>query len=417
MPILTISAVLVLTGLAFVYTRLFLSHKLLKAELAERIEELGNIKESMFNMLSQHDESTEKADAHSKLFTGVLNSIPHGIFWKTRKLTYLGCNKSFVKIAGLEEDQQITGKTDDDLPWKKEEANFLKKYDCKVMEEGIPLLDMEENHIAPTGDEVTLLTNRVPLKDSSGYIIGMLGVFSDITDRKTYEKQRMQSQKMESVGHLAAGVAHEINNPLGVILGFSQNVAKRIPPGDPLEMPLKSIEREAIRCKNLVQDLLTFSRVGKTGKEPVDVKETIEGALSVVASHCKVKNVDLSQEFVEVTKIIANKSNIQQIIVNLCNNAIDAMPAGGKLILRLRNAKDRGLDGIEIQVEDTGQGMSAEVQAKIFNPFFTTKEVGKGTGLGLSLVHEIVQKHNGKISVNSEAGKGTIFYVFLPLAS
>jgi signal transduction histidine kinase len=239
----------------------------------------------------------------------------------------------------------------------------------------------------------------------------------EIEERKRLEQMMLQAEKMSAIGQLAGGVAHEINNPLGVILGFAQNVVKRIQPGDPFEMPLKSIEREAVRCKNLVQDLLTFSRVGKTEKESVDLKESIEGALSLVLAQSKVKNVDLTREFSEVPRIMANKTQVQQIVINLCNNAMDAMPKGGKIFVRLQKANREGQEGIEIQVQDNGQGIPPEIQSKIFNPFFTTKEIGKGTGLGLSLVFEIVSKHNGKIFLDSEVGKGTTFHVFLPLTS
>ena len=203
---------------------------------------------------------------------------------------------------------------------------------------------------------------------------------------------------------------------MGVILGFSQNVVKRIQPGDPFEMPLRSIEREAVRCKNLVQDLLTFSRVGKSEKELIDLKETIEGAFSLVLAQSKVKNVDLIKEFSEVPRIMANRVQIQQIVINLSNNAIDAMPNGGKLFIRAHKGTMDSGGGVEIEVQDTGQGIPKDIQSKIFNPFFTTKEIGKGTGLGLSLVYEIVQKHSGKILLDSEVGKGTTFRVFLPLS-
>ena len=243
-----------------------------------------------------------------------------------------------------------------------------------------------------------------------------LDLKKEIEDRKRLENIVLQSEKMSAVGQLAAGVAHEINNPLGVILGFSQGVSRRIQPGDPLEMPLKSIEREAMRCKELVHNLLLFSRAGKTEKEEIDINETIESSLSLVMAQAKVKSAQLIKELdLDLPKLFANKSQIQQVIINLSNNAMDAMPDGGKLILRTKKSHFKGNEAIEIQVEDTGQGISKEIQSKIFEPFFTTKEVGKGTGLGLSLVFEIVQKHRGHIELISAIGKGTLFKVYLPI--
>ncbi len=238
----------------------------------------------------------------------------------------------------------------------------------------------------------------------------------EIADRKRLENAILQSEKMAAVGQLAGGVAHEINNPLGVILGFSQNMAKRIKPGDPFELSVKSIEREAIRCKNLVRDLLTFSRAGKTEMEILDLQETIEGALSLVLAQSKVKNVTLVKEIGDAPKILANRNQIQQVIVNLSNNAIDAMSKGGCLTIRTGKTKVENKAVAQIEIEDTGAGIPQDLVSKIFEPFFTTKEVGKGTGLGLSLVYEILQKHEGTIRVQSEVGKGTIFFITLPAA-
>jgi signal transduction histidine kinase len=181
-------------------------------------------------------------------------------------------------------------------------------------------------------------------------------------------------------------------------------------------MPLQSIEREAKRCKNLVQDLLTFSRVGRVEKEKCDINEIIDSSLTLVEAQTKVKSVELFKEFgSNIKEAMVSRNQIQQVIVNLCNNAIDAMPGSGKLVVRTLMSRIDGKEYVEIQVQDNGTGIPKELQAKIFEPFFTTKEVGKGTGLGLSLVYEIVQKHQGKIELDSEIGKGSIFKILLPV--
>ncbi len=380
-------------------------------------QEVDNLKSSMLELLEDQEKERVKSLGQSQILQNVITAIPYRIFWKDRNLIYLGCNENFAKDAGAGSSQNIVGKTDFDLNWEKVAAEFNRKCDREVMENDKPLLNIEEPKYQADGKEAVLLTSKVPLHDSSGYVIGILGVYTDITSQKKMERIVQQSEKMSAIGQLAAGVAHEINNPLGVILGFSQNITKRIKPGDPFEMPVKSIEREAIRCKNLVQDLLTFSRVSKTEKEPVDLTEAVESALSLVLAQAKVKNIELVKEFSQIPNIGADKNQIQQIVINLSNNAIDAMPKGGRLTIRLHKAKIENQEGGEIQVEDTGEGIPRDVQSKIFNPFFTTKEVGKGTGLGLSLVYEIVSKHKGKIFLESEIGKGTVFHVFLPFSS
>ena len=240
----------------------------------------------------------------------------------------------------------------------------------------------------------------------------------EIEERKRLENVVLQSEKMAAVGQLAGGVAHEINNPLGVILGFAQSLVRRLQPGDPYDMPLRSIEREALRCKNLVQDLLTFSRTARTEKEETNLSEAIEGALSLILAQSKVKDVSLVKELApDLPLIMASKNQLQQVIVNLSNNAIDAMPSGGTLTIRTRKGSLKNNEAVQILVEDTGQGIKPEILTKIFEPFFTTKEVGKGTGLGLSLVFEIIQKHEGQISVDSKEGMGTKFSILLPVGS
>ncbi|MFQ3675121.1 MAG: ATP-binding protein [Endomicrobiia bacterium] len=235
------------------------------------------------------------------------------------------------------------------------------------------------------------------------------------------QKKLYQSDKLSAIGQLAGGVAHEINNPMGVILGFAQAVVKDIKENDPLYMPLKSIEREAIRCKKLVGDLLTFSRAGKTQKEPSDINELIENTLSLISTQTRIKGIEIIKEYgMNLPQINLNRNQVQQVIVNICNNAIDAMPEGGKLTIKtvlntIPTNNGTQSQFIEISISDTGVGMTEEVKKKLFEPFFTTKEVGKGTGLGLPLVYEIIQKHNGTIDVESEVGKGTCFKIKIPV--
>ncbi len=280
-------------------------------------------------------------------------------------------------------------------------------------------------HTATQIAKVKDLSQRVHLSshDELGQLADAFNQMISDLDQANQEKERaekviLQSEKMAAVGQLAGGVAHEINNPLGVILGFSQSITKRLHPGDPLEMPLKSIEREALRCKSLVQDLLAFSRMGKTEKEEIDLNQAIDSSLSLILARAKLKNTQLVKEFDPLLpKIRANQNQLQQIIVNLSNNAMDAIPPqGGTLTFRTKKASLDGKDAVEIQVQDTGGGIPKDIQSKIFEPFFTTKGVGKGTGLGLSLVYEIIQKHQGKIMVESETGKGTLFRMFLPFS-
>lgn len=278
-----------------------------------------------------------------------------------------------------------------------------------------PAPTAENIYISKSGKEIPVSFSNAVLQSENGDIQGIVCVAKDITEQKALEEKMTQSAKMAAVGQLAAGIAHELNNPLSVILGFAQLVSQQVQPQDTFYTPLKFIERESIRCRQLVQDLLTFSRADKEEKEIVNAQEVIEGALSLVIAQSKVKKVEFVKEIEPgLPKIYSNYNQIQQVIINLCNNAVDAM-AAGVLTVRARKVARKDKDFIEIQVQDTGQGIPPEIQSRIFEPFFTTKEVGKGTGLGLSLVYEIVQKNGGSITFESQPGKGTIFYIYLPV--
>jgi len=229
------------------------------------------------------------------------------------------------------------------------------------------------------------------------------------------EKRTHQSEKMSALGQLASGVAHEINNPLGVILGFSESVLRRMPNGDSLQMPLQSIQREAIRCKTLVQDLLTFSRASQVDREPMDFTKAVEGALTLVATKAKMTQVTIQKDFApSLPAFLGNPNQIQQIIINLATNAIDAMNGQGTLTVKTDVVTEGPLSWIDLRMTDTGVGIPKEVLPHIFEPFYTTKPEGQGTGLGLALIHEIVVKHSALIDVESRPGR-TEFHVRFPV--
>ncbi len=220
-----------------------------------------------------------------------------------------------------------------------------------------------------------------------------------------------QSEKMASLGQLAAGVAHEINNPLGVILGFAQTLATGLDDSDPLSLPLKSIEREAVRCRDLVQNLLVFSRQGNRIAEEFDFNENAISALKIIEAQARMEGVEIVKNLGALDLFYGDKSQLLQAIVNIGNNALDAMQGGGRLSVR---TWQEGSD-IVLEMTDAGPGIPEEIQARIFDPFYTTKGVGKGTGLGLSLTFEIIQRHHGTIRVKSKVGQGTTIRVSLPL--
>jgi two-component system NtrC family sensor kinase len=225
--------------------------------------------------------------------------------------------------------------------------------------------------------------------------------------------------RLMAIGQLTAGVAHELNNPLSVILGYVQSLMHDSNDQEALKSALKTVEREAQRCKRVVQDLLNFARLPRPGKVLEDVIQVLEGALSLVETQTRIQHVELIREFSNnLPTLYLDRHRIQQMIVNLCINALDAMPKGGQLKIKVSlvsKAKEPPI--VEIQVSDTGTGIPPEIRDRIFEPFFTTKESGKGTGLGLSLVRDIVKGHGGRLEVFSEQNRGTLFTIRLPATS
>jgi len=321
-------------------------------------------------------------------------------------------NRSFELTTGYSREEAI-GKTPRVLKSGKHDRKFYEKM-WSTLTSG----QVWQSTITNRRKDGTLFEeegNISPVLNEAGQITNYVAVKRDITERRKMEEMLRQSEKMSAVGQLAAGVAHEINNPLGVILGFAQAVVRRLKPGDPLEIPLKSIEKESIRCKNLVQDLLTFSRASRTEREPMELNRVVEGALTLVMAQARVTGVEVLRELSsDLPRILGNSNQIQQIIINLANNALDAMAGKGVLVLSTERLQQGPLSWVLLRVIDNGPGIPPEIQNRIFDPFFTTKPVGQGTGLGLSLIHEIVKKHSGVIDVKSRPGS-TEFCIRFPV--
>ncbi|MEQ1671542.1 MAG: response regulator, partial [Hyphomicrobium sp.] len=240
------------------------------------------------------------------------------------------------------------------------------------------------------------------------------------------EQRFAQAQKMEAVGKLAGGIAHDFNNVLTAIIGFSDLLLQTHRPSDPAYKDIKNIQSAANRAAGLVANLLGFSRKQTQQVSVLNLAEVATDLTPILRTSVGEKIELKIQSERDMWYVRADKSQIDNVLINLCVNARDAMPSGGKLTIRTRNVTEResqkmsGVVGftpgeyVLIEVADSGTGMSAEVMAKIFEPFFTTKGVGKGTGLGLASVYGIIKQSGGFIQPESEIGKGTTFRVFLP---
>jgi two-component system, NtrC family, sensor kinase len=261
-----------------------------------------------------------------------------------------------------------------------------------------------------------LLVNlaTTPLRDSDGAIAGTILVLEDISARVQLEEQLQISEKMASLGLLAAGVAHEVNTPLTGISSYTQMLLQGAEPDDPSTKVLEKIERQTFRAAKIVNGLLNLARPAQVDTGPVDVNNVVNDVLSLLEHQLRTGSIQVRKELAATGPVVLGiEYKLQQVFLNLFLNARDAMPKGGWLSISTRGGDANAI----VEVADTGSGIPADYLSRIYDPFFTTKDIGKGTGLGLSITYGIVQEHGGTITCESSVGQGTRFTLTLPLAS
>jgi hypothetical protein len=265
----------------------------------------------------------------------------------------------------------------------------------------------------PAADGRSQMVNLsvAPFQAAPGERCGTILILDDVTARVRLEEQLQHTEKMASVGLLAAGVAHEVNTPLAGISSYTQLLRGQLDEQDPRQQVLEKIEKQSFRAAKIINGLLNFSRSSGTEFDRVDVNKVLADVLALVEHQLDGSRIRVRRELAErLPAIRGNENRIQQVFFNLILNARDAMPSGGWLTLRT-HADD---ETVVVEVGDTGHGIRREHIRRIYDPFFTTKGIGKGTGLGLSVSYGIVQEHGGAIFVESDPGTGTTFQVALP---
>jgi two-component system NtrC family sensor kinase len=273
------------------------------------------------------------------------------------------------------------------------------------------------DEIGALADSFNLMTDH--LREANAKLIDWARTLEKKVEERTRELREIQdyliqSEKLASIGKLAAGIAHEINNPLGGILIYSHLILEDTPPGRPHHENLKKIVKETTRCRDIVKGLLDFARPKEPEMAPVDILEVLEQCLALTERQALFQNIRVEKFYApDLPRLVADGSQLQQVFMNIILNAAEAMNGQGTLTLRVSIDPDRG--EIAVEISDTGHGIRDEDKARLFEPFFTTKEVGKGTGLGLATSYGIVQRHKGSIEVQGEVGRGASFTVRLPL--
>jgi len=378
---------------------------------------------------------TEKALKESEArYRLVHNTAFDGIIIANSQDRIIDCNDSAARIFGYNRGELIGMPVSTIVPERYREAHrkglkrFLETGESKVQGQ-----IAEYEGLKKSGEvfPLELALNNFTL----GGVIHFTAMIRDITERKKTERDRelmqarlSQSQKMEAIGRFAGGIAHDFNNILTAIRGNAELALEDLGKDDPLYPKVDGIITSVMLASKLTRQLLLFSRGQPFELVPLDINKVISDLLLMI-SRLIGEEITISTELApEVWTIEADEGNVEQVIMNLAVNAKDAMPSGGKLIIKTENVviderKAEAVPGarpgetVRITVADTGVGMNRELVSRIFEPFFTTKEAGKGTGFGLAVVYSIVKQHNGWISVESSPGTGTTFRIYFPVMS
>jgi len=378
------------------------------------------------------------------LLQNLLKNLPDHIYFKDRESRFILVNPAMAKIMGLRSAQAAIGKTDWDI-FTEEHASAALADEQEILRTGNPMVGKDEKETWPDGSISWVTTTKLPLRDNKGEIVGTFGISRNITERKHAEEalkkavedlqlsrdqlkiahqQLMQAERLETVGRMAAGIAHEVQNPLQILLMSLDYLSQSITVRDPvLDGVLGEMRSATKRADTIIRGLLDFSHSDDLELKAQDLNALVTNALALVKHDLNQNQINLQTELTPDLPLLAlDGMKIEQVFVNVFTNACHAMPKGGTLTVKTfaeRLAETRRDPGsreagrfyagdtvVIVDIEDTGSGIAPELLRKIFDPFFTTKTTGKGTGLGLAIVKRIIDLHCGIIEIKNRAEGG-----------
>ena len=384
----------------------------------EHLEDLVNDQVKDLKVLKKDEEASRQ------MLQLVLDTIPVRVFWKDKDLHYIGCNKLFAMDSGYLDSHELVGRTDYEMGWR-DQAELYREDDFGVITSGEPKIAYEEPQTTPDGHTIWLQTSKIPLRDTTGNIIGVLGTYDDITIRKQAEEQlklaKDEAQKAsEAKSVFLANMSHEIRTPLNAVLGLSR-IGERGLPGEKGREMFERISKSGQHLLGVINDILDFSKI-EAGmltieSEPFQLMATLEDSIGLVVDRAKTKGLSLKFGFSDDLPAWVDGSpmHLQQILINLLSNAIKFTEQGEVALSVSRN-----VNIIQFRVSDTGIGITQEEIARLFIPFeqadsSTTRKYG-GSGLGLAISQNLAKLMGGVIEVESQAGRGSTFTLNLPLS-
>ena len=408
--------------------------RLVRDEQGNPVEIIG-----YFADITERKQNEQAIRESQEFLKSVLTVFPLYLFWKDTHSVYLGCNQNFATVAGFASPEEIVGKTDYDLPWGETEGKAYIADDQEVIASATPKLGLIETQLQSNGQQVWVETNKVPLYDGNGEIIGILGTYQDITARKQAEEQLQKTNEAllratQLKDEFLANMSHELRTPLNVILGMTEGLQEAVygAINEKQAKVLKTIASSGLHLLELINDILDLSKI-ESGKMELHCAETeivnlCDSALLFIHQQASQKGIQVSTQIPQqLPTLVVDERRIRQVLINLLTNAVKFTPEGGAVkldVMALAEDEERNScigASLRFAVCDTGIGIAPDNINRLFQPFVQIDSAlnrrYEGTGLGLSLVKRIVEMHGGEVGVSSEVGVGSRFYFDLPLAS
>jgi len=377
--------------------------------------------------ITERKQAEELLRERESFIRNVLDSVDEGFIVVDRSYRILAANRAFCNGVGHGMDG-VVGRKCYEVSHRRDRPCDEGGVECAVRQvfEGGSAQTASHLHLDREGAHRYVELRAYPILDPSGTVVSAIETITDVTERRKLQDQLTQAQKMEAIGTLAGGVAHDFNNILTVIIGYAYAVADALPPQDPIQESVEQILEASGRAAQLTRGLLAFGRKQIMSPQPTDLNAVVR-AVEKLLRRLIGEDIDLEIALAQGPLVaMADAGQIEQVLMNLAVNARDAMPEGGTLSIATSSARleEQRADGSGpepceyalISVSDSGTGMDEATRQKVFEPFFTTKAPGKGTGLGLAIVYGVVRQHGGSIDVRSEPGRGTTFEIRLPLS-